>query len=211
MNPINKIDKNDYINLTKEELNQKLECSFREGNLEIIKYILTSPDLKEHPNINDKDRGGWTSLMYATIFGKLDIVKYLLTSPDLKEHADIYVKDNDGYTSLICACIYGHIEIVKYLLTSPELKEHADIYVKDNDCKNAFMWASHNDHLDVVKFLIIDMDVDVDNETMIWLQGENDKKEVYHQVLKLIETKDLHNKLDNSISDDKINNKKIKL
>ena len=182
--------------MNKQELNDKLLYIINlKGHLDVIKYILTSPDLKEHADINYKNIYGYNALMYACNNGNLEVVKYLLSSSDLKEHADIHDKDNNGTNSLMYACYHGNLELVKYLLNSSELKEHADINYKDNNGWNTLMLACYNGHLDVIEFLLIDMNMKIDNETIDWLHGDNDKKEIYHNVLDIIRIRDLHDKL----------------
>ena len=149
-------------------------------------------------------------LLKACINGKLEVVKYLLASPELKEHADIHYQNNYGWNALIYSCQYGRLDIVQYLLTSPELKEHANTHDKDNEGWNALIIACQYGILDIVKYLLIDYNMSIDNETMNWLQGTNEEKVIYNDTLKMIESRDLHQKLNNTINTDKINNKKVK-
>ena len=96
---INTKDKNKYKTLTQKKLNKVFINSCQKGHLEIVKYLLTSPELKEHANIHAQDDLGFR---LACNYGHLEIVKYLLTSPDLKEHADIHA-DNDYGFGWACA------------------------------------------------------------------------------------------------------------
>ena len=55
---INTKDKNKYKTLTPKQLNKVFIDSCENGYLEVVKYLLTSPDLKEHANIHaDNDYG----------------------------------------------------------------------------------------------------------------------------------------------------------
>ena len=94
----------------------------REGHLDIVKYLLTSPDLIKSLNIDgveykfgqadihaDNDEG----VNLACYYGHLEIIKYLLPSKDLKDHADIHADSDDGF---ILACANNNLDIVKYLL-----------------------------------------------------------------------------------------------
>ena len=204
------IDKIKYKHMNQDELNEELLQVCEKGNLNIVKYLLTSPELTEHAYINYKNNNdGWNALTLTCEYGYLDIVKYLLTSSELKEHIDIHSKNSYGSNALILACSYGYLDIVQYLLTSPKLKENSDIHHKDNDGYNALMIACANRCFDIVQYLIIDMNIKIDKETMNWLQGNNEHKIVYQDALKLIESRDLYQKLSNYIDSDKINNKKI--
>lgn len=72
-------------------INQHFIAMCEQGDLEQVKFWLTSPTLTYHADIN-ADNGG--PIINACLKGHLSIIKYLLTSPDLEEHADIHL-DND--------------------------------------------------------------------------------------------------------------------
>ena len=96
--------------------------------LEIVKYLLPNPDLKEHANIHaDNDSG----FRLACANGHLEIVKYLLTSHELKEHANIHADNDSGFR---LACFDGHLELVKYLILdmSIEKTKHIEDYLNEN-------------------------------------------------------------------------------
>ena len=205
------IDKAKYQHMNKKELNNELLQACQEGHSDIVQYLLTSPELKEHADIHHKSNSDSNALLYACARGYLDIVKYLLTSPELKEHANIHDQDNYGKNSLIRACQEGHSDIVQYLLTSPELKEHADIHHKSNSGSNALMIACHYGHLDIAQYLIIDMNMVINEDTMSWLLGKNKYKIVYNDALKIIESRNMYQKLNNSIKSNKQKNTGIKI
>ena len=102
--------KKKFQQMHKEALNQSLveACSY--GHLDIVKYLLTSPDLKDHANIHEGDD---ESLINACLNGHLEIVKYLLSSPELTEYADIHANNNG---TLRLACIYNREAIINYLI-----------------------------------------------------------------------------------------------
>ena len=52
---INQELKEKYNKLNQEELNKQFINACKDGNLEIIKYLLTSPELKEHSNIHTRN------------------------------------------------------------------------------------------------------------------------------------------------------------
>ena len=130
---INTKDKNKYKTLTLKQLNEVFIDSCENGYLEVVKYLLTSPDLKEHADIHANNDYGFR---LACQNGHLEIVKYLLTSADLKEHADIHAQDDNGFR---WACEKGHLEIVKFLILdmSIEKTKHIEDYLnknQDNKC-----------------------------------------------------------------------------
>ena len=122
-----------YKTLTPKQLNEVFIDSCSNGYLEVVKYLLTSPDLKEHADIDaDNDYG----FRLACENGHLEVVKYLLTSPDLKEHADIHADNDSGFR---WACSHGQLEVVKFLILdmSIEKTKHIEDYLnknQDNKC-----------------------------------------------------------------------------
>ena len=102
--------KEKYKKLNKEELNNQFINACRDGHLEVVKYLLTSPKLKKHANIHEEKDSGFR---WACEKGRLEVVKYLLTSAELTEHADIHAINDLGF---IWACEKGHLEVVKCLI-----------------------------------------------------------------------------------------------
>ena len=190
-----------YKTLTQEQLNKVFIDSCFDGHLEVVKYLLTSPDLKEHANIHANNDNGFINTCFD---GHLEIVKYLLTSADLKEHADIHADNDYGFR---LACENGHLEIVKYLLTSAELTEHADIHAENDE---GFICACAQGYLEVIKYLIIDMNIDKTTHIEKYL-NENKDNENVQQAIELFNTRDLHHQLNENIKDNKEKVKKMKI
>ena len=84
-----------------------------EGHLEMVKLLVENgADVKA----KDKDKDGWTALMWASCKGDLEIVKFLVESgADVNAKCSVY-KYTDGYTALMYASIRGYYEIVEILL-----------------------------------------------------------------------------------------------
>lgn len=120
------------------------------GHLDIVRYLLTSPDIKKHADIHANGDKGFE---LACKEGRLNIIHYLLTSPELTEHIDIHANGDHGF---VMACKFGHLDIVRYLLTSPELTEHANIHAEDG---MALVLACDNGHLEVVRYLLTSQDL----------------------------------------------------
>lgn len=120
------------------------------GNMDIIRYVLTSPELPEHADIHYRDNEG---LHNACANGHLEVVQYLLTSPELTKHADI--RANEEY-ALRSASKNNHLPILSYLLTSPDLKQNADIHTLDD---NILQEAVYHNRLKTVEFLLSSPDL----------------------------------------------------
>jgi len=127
---------------TKRQLNDSFIDACEHGDLDKVKFLLNSPQLKKHADIQYEKNSG---LHEAAKNGHLHIVQYLLTSPELKEHSDIYSRDN---WVLTVACNGGHLELVKYLLTSPDLKNHSKYHV------DQLLFPIYVKHFHIVNYLL---------------------------------------------------------
>ena len=87
------------------DINKDLLDSAENGDANKVKSLI-----KQGANVNAKNDGGWTALMWASDKGHFEIVKYLVKG------ADINAKQNNGFTALMLASQSGHFEIVKFLV-----------------------------------------------------------------------------------------------
>ncbi len=127
------------------QLNNAFIGACKDGDLDIVRYLLTSSELEKHADIYARDNSGF---QMACLHNHLEVVRYLLTSTELKDHANIHSNEDRGFC---WACNNGHLEIVRYLLTSPELQEHVNIHAYDD---RGFRWACSNGHLEIVRYLL---------------------------------------------------------
>ena len=194
---LTKEEKEKYKKLDQSNLDEAFINTCRAGNLDVVKYLLTSDELKEHADIHADDYG----FVLACEYGHLELIKYLLTSNELKERTNIHTKDDCGFQSV---CENGYLEVVKYLLTSDELKEHADVHAWND---SVFRWACETGRLEVVKYLIFDYNIEKTKAIIIFL--DNDKDYV-KQIKTLFDARDLKEDLSNSLNSGK-NKSKIKL
>lgn len=121
---------------TKNDPKSNLFQACKDGDIEKVKYYLTSPLIENKPNINDSieiyKHNYYTPLMVAVSEKNMELTKYLLLSPDLKEHANINAvcvnsDPLEGACALSVATHAGSENMVQYLLCSPDLKEHAKV------------------------------------------------------------------------------------
>src|SRR5574343_2070294 len=137
----------DYNNLTQGELNYKFIIACIDGNLDIVKYLLTSHDLRDHVNNIIIYNYGF---MLACTNGHLEIVKYLLTSPELKEHANIHTSNDEGFKN---ACISNHIDVIKFLIFDMDIEKTNTVkkilkYDKYKEIENMFNMRELNKQLE---------------------------------------------------------------
>ena len=114
--------------INQEELNAQFIDACKNGHLELVKYLLTSPELKEQADIHGQDDEGF---IWACRCGHLEIVKYLLTSAELTELVDIHARNDEGFRS---ACAQGHLEVVKCLIIDMNIDKttHIEDYLNEN-------------------------------------------------------------------------------
>ncbi len=137
MSELTSVLKLQFQNYNQEKLNDAFIVACKDGDLDIIRYLLTSDDLAKNVNIN-------TGFRMACEYGHLPIVKYLLTSKELKNHADIHTNDDGAYQ---WTCRHGDVEVVRYLLKSPE-------FIGDTKNDAGFLYATKGGHLEIVCYLL---------------------------------------------------------
>lgn len=107
-------------------INFEFRWACQNGDLDKVKYLLTSTDINVHADIHAQDDYGFR---LACANGHLEVVKYLLTSPELKEYADIH----KGFR---CACINGGFKILNFFVYDMNLQLSLDVRRKINSLNN---------------------------------------------------------------------------
>lgn len=159
-------------NSTEEDIKKALYQACRNGELEQVRFILTSSELKYKPSVNEDNHA---PLINASVYGNYEIVKYLLTSPELKEHGDEHL-------ALSLASQNDALELVKFLFDSPQFK--IDIH---NSNDSAFEGALTSEAYDVLNYFIFEKNIE--KTTAINELLEECKKEFEHKkACKQVET-----------------------
>ena len=192
---------------TKDQVDQFLIWYVVNNRLENLMELI-----KADGDVNAKDKGGMTALMWAGETGNVEIAKLLIDKKaDInakdwtgrnalmwaiaKHHpsvvkllidngADVNLQNNNGWTALMYASKEINNEIVKLLIDN-----NADVNAKDNDGYSALMLASEYGRGETVK-LLIDEGADVnikDNDG--WAALELAKKYGFENIANLIEAK----------------------
>ena len=126
---INTKDKNKYKTLTQKQLNKVFIDSCQKGHLEIVKYLLTSPDLKEHANIHANNDYGFR---LACANGHLELVKYLILDMSIEKtkHIEDYLNKNQDNK-----CVKEAIELFKIREFNQKLNANLEHKEKKNKLK----------------------------------------------------------------------------
>jgi ankyrin repeat protein len=166
-----------YQDIVQAEHSFGFRSAAEKGHLEIVKFLLSSPELTIHAKINDFDDA---AIIGACANNQLDIVQFLLTSNEIATHANIQAQNN---ASLRSACLYGHIDVLKYLLTSTELKNHTN-QTSLND--SIFILTRSKE---IQQYLIFECNIEL---------TENLKKiTIDNEILQMFSLRDLNKKLHN--------------
>ncbi|XP_071807043.1 ankyrin repeat and SAM domain-containing protein 3-like [Asterias amurensis] len=95
-------------------------------------------------DMNQRNRGSWTPLMYASYIGHDNIVNLLLDAG-----AKVELRNNKGATALMLTCSCGN-ESVAYFL----VQQGADLENRDSKGWTALFYATYAGHQKVVQFLL---------------------------------------------------------
>ncbi|XP_014784896.1 ankyrin repeat and SAM domain-containing protein 3 isoform X1 [Octopus bimaculoides] len=110
------------------------------GHYECVRSIL----VRNEVNIDCRNKGGWTPLMYASYIGHENILNLLL-----KANANVNISNYKGQTSLMLASSCGN-ERVSYFL----FQHGSDLEAVDKRGWTSLFHATYAGHQNVVKFLL---------------------------------------------------------
>ncbi len=198
------IDRDKYRSMSQEELNSELLNACDNGDLEIISYVLTSPELNIHANIHYSEG---LALFCGINQENLEVVKYLLSSSELKEHASIQNKNNQA---LGISCYLANFELVKFLLSAPELKEHADFFAEK---AHFFKLCCEQESYEIIHYLIFEYNLEKTEDIQQYLNAYPSPSWTFlDKVRDMFEMRDFKVKLENSLEEkNNTDNKKIKI
>lgn len=143
-----------YNNLTLDELNHEFHLSCIKGDLDLVKYLLTSPILHQHADIHfEKDE----CIILACRHGQLEVLQYLLTSSDLVTHPDVHAQKGAGFQ---WACTNGHLEIIKYFFFDPSINDNFNL---EKHSYEAIIRAIHADQIKIVEYILNEPEINKHN------------------------------------------------
>jgi ankyrin repeat protein len=139
-----------FTMINENSFNIALSIASGKNDISLVKYLIEQC----HVDVEAKDIIGWTSLHYASRYGRIEVVKYLIEQCD----ANVEVRDNNGSTPLHYSSRNGKIEVVKYLINHC----HANVEARDNNGNTPLHIASENGKIEVIKYLIERSHADVE-------------------------------------------------
>ena len=106
-----------YNKLPQSKLNFDLiHEGCKKGNLDIVRTLLTDPNLLKHADIHfDDDEPLFMAAMYHNKNPK--ILQFLVESPELSEHANIYARDG-----AILFELRHNLDMLKYFILEQKMK-----------------------------------------------------------------------------------------
>lgn len=112
--------------LIKPVLKLAFENACEKGHLNIVEYLLTSPNTKKSFHNIHIESDFW--VRDTCINRKNNIIKFLLSSPKLENHADIFVNK-----VFILACNTLNFDLIKFCTSALELKKHTKLYLESDE------------------------------------------------------------------------------
>jgi len=165
------MNKEKYQNLEQYDLDEYLIQACESKNMELVKYLLTSPELSKHADIHTWCRGENGSPLRMAFSKKyFDLAKYLLTSPDLKEHANIHVANDAIFRN---AFFKKEIDVLECLIFDHQIDRNQNIDGIINNYKERSMGLS--EHIEKI-FSIRELNKDLHSELNIESTKENKSK-----------------------------------
>lgn len=170
-----------------------LELAFKNYNLKLITYLLTSDDLTEKINIQDNH----FPLLTNNFLMRPKDVQFLFEHPQLENKINLRYKNDQ---ILKDCCVNGYIETIKFLLKKYQENENYKKHINDV-IEMCLITALENDQKKTIEYLII--------ETPLMITKKI--KEAFKYQIKwhpLMKSKELKNTLETKLQDTPIINKK---
>ncbi len=185
-----------YKNLSSFDLENELANACEIGDIEVVKYLLTTNDLIR-PNIKANNN---RAVNLSCIYGYKDILEFLLLSEEINEHADMNPIMEYGFT---LACRRGHLNVVRFLTTDSRLSNKIDISINESA---AFRVAADSLIIDILEFFIFELNMEIKKEMVDFMK--NKKNEL---VEKMFKTREYQFMINFELKNNKIDSKVVKI
>ena len=98
-------------------------------------------------DVNERDGGNQTPLMWAAWRGAADISEWLLQQPGI----DLDCSNDNGCTAMHYACLYGRVEVLRMLLAA---QSQGSINKRDKQGRTPLMCASEFGQVECVRLMV---------------------------------------------------------
>ena len=122
--------KKEFQNMNYVQLNASLINACMKDYLHVVKYLLTSTELKKIADIHVKNDG---PLRTACNNHNWKIVQFLLTSPELQEHANIHVENDIIFKRSVVIKDSILIDFLIFEHTIEQTKDIKDFLIEYNE------------------------------------------------------------------------------
>jgi hypothetical protein len=166
------MNKEKYQNLDQYDLDECLIEACMEKDMELVKYLLTSPDLLKHADINTKSSPEAGLPLRDAFYAKhFEVAKFLLSSPELREHADIHIANDDIFKT---AFRRNSNEVLESLVFDYKIERTDAIHMTIDNAKN----TSNRHMVEYVEkmFRIRSLNNELNNELSFEINDETIKK-----------------------------------
>ena|SRR5579875_1068602 len=149
---------NKYDKLEQYDLDQCLIDACISNDIQLVKYLLTSPELSKHADINTITNTNGMPLRTAFLKKNFELAHYLLTSSELKEHANIHISNDDIFR---VAFFKSHTDVLECLVLTYKIERTQNIDFLIN--KHRDTYGSTSDYVAKL-FNARDLKKELDNE-----------------------------------------------
>jgi uncharacterized protein YozE (UPF0346 family) len=152
------MNKEKYKNLEQYDMDQCLIDACISNDMQLVKYLLTSPELSKHADINAMCNTNGMPLRTAFLKKNFELAHYLLTSSELKEHANIHISNDDIFRT---AFFKKHNDVLECLVFTYEIERTKNI--DSLITKHTDTYGSSSDYVEKL-FRIRSLNKDLNNE-----------------------------------------------
>lgn len=179
-----------FNDMSKDKINEGFFEGCKRGQLNVVRYLLTSKEITQHADIQS---GYCRGLLQACTNGHLDIVEYLTTSDELDEKSELFFMNPENNV-LKLACKEGKQDIVYFLLTNELVRDKLDFHA-NKDKNFELLWVNKIENLDFVLMLFKEEIIAVTHDIKKIVKRYRHRKELYATMLEVFETLEFRNKL----------------
>lgn len=131
---------------------------------------------------------------------KYEVITILLSNTQFSSFIDINKGSDDSTTALMLLAGCSSIKALETILAVDGIKEKINPHLTNRHGWNALMLSVGNDFHRATELLLFEFDIDIDEKTMKWLNGENKINRVYDLALAMIEKRNINRHLHKNLS-----------